>query len=100
MMTKKRHNNYVFDAILVDGAFFLKASLHAVKKKLVVGGGHSHPHWQTPLSLYGVKEALYHGLAQLKNNVGVLAALSKQCKVRVSKRVHLQDLDSWPAVAF
>ena len=33
---KKRHNNYVFDAILVDGAIFLKDSLHGAKKS---GGG-------------------------------------------------------------
>ena len=45
---KKRYNNYVFDAILVDGAIFLKASLHGVKQR----GGFADPppHLQTPLS--------------------------------------------------
>ena len=36
---KKRYDNYVFDAILVDGAIFLKASLHGVKQR----GGFADP---------------------------------------------------------
>ena len=43
---KKNNNNYVFDAILVDGAIFLKASLHGVKK----AGRFARPHLQAPSS--------------------------------------------------
>ena len=44
LMTKnKGHNNYVFDAILVDGATFLNTSLHGVKKKSGGVGGAQPP---------------------------------------------------------
>ena len=42
---KQRHNDYVFDAILVDGAIFLKDSLHGAKKRGGFGG-RSPPHLQ------------------------------------------------------
>ena len=48
---KKSHNNYVFDAILVDGAIFLKASLHGVKKAGRLLGGAAPP----------ICKHLYHG---------------------------------------
>ena len=38
-LKQKRHNNHVFDAILVDGAIFLKDRLHGAKTKRGVGGG-------------------------------------------------------------
>ena len=41
MMTKKRHNNYVFDAILVLMVRF--SCLHGAKKSWGVGGGAAPP---------------------------------------------------------
>ena len=41
--SKNRHNNYVFDVVLVDDAIFLKDSLHGAKKGGVGWAGAQPP---------------------------------------------------------
>ena len=60
---KKSHNNYVFDAILVDGAILLKDSLHGAKKKAGgLGGAQPHPFANIFITGSGFLKTSLHGV--------------------------------------
>ena len=54
----------MFDAILVDGAIFLKASLHGVKKSAGVGGAQPPPFANTCITGSGLLKTSPHGAKQ------------------------------------